>query len=113
MIENYLIEHIEANTETPVYVFVPEVMPNEFFVIDRTGTARDNHIETVTVAIQSYARTAERAAELIEEMVEIMDTLTDGPGVSACRLDNVYMFTDTTRNRPRYQAVFDITHYNV
>lgn len=40
--------------------------------------------------------------------MQAADTL---PEVVSCDLVTDYNFPDTTRKRPRYQAVFSITHY--
>ena len=44
---------------------------------------------------------------LVQAMLDA-DTL---PEIVSCDLVTEYNFPDTTRKRPRYQAVFSITHY--
>ena len=51
------------------------------------------------------------AAQLNEEVKEVMMTITILPSISSCRLNADYNFTDTTKKRYRYQAVFDLVHY--
>ena len=111
-IEAKLIGYLKATLETDyVYAEVPENAPQEFFVIDKTGSFTENYIYTSTVAIQSYAKSKLRASELNEELKEAMEDFLYQDGISDCRLDTDYNFSNITKKQHRYQAVYEITHY--
>ena len=63
------------------YMSMPEKPSGNFCILEKTGDSPDEGIYTATLAVQSYGSSTE------------------------------YNFPDTTRKRPRYQAVFSITHY--
>ena len=82
-----------------------------FCVIERTGGGVENHIKRCTVTIQSYGASLFAAASLNELVKSAMDGISELPGIAACELNSDYNFTDTTKRQYRYQAVFDIVHY--
>ena len=53
------------------------------------------------------------AAALNEEVVAAMAQAIILPSISRCKLNNAYNFTDTATKEYRYQAVYDITYYEV
>ena len=111
MIETKIIRYL-GNTlpEIPAYAERPEKPPEEYFIIERTGGGYENHIDRATVAIQSYADSLFRAAE-INRMMEIkMRRITDLKDISRCKLNSSYNFTDEESRKYRYQAVFDIIY---
>lgn len=111
MIESILIDQLKTETGHDAFVMVPDDMPGEFYIIDRTATSQANHIVTINCAVQSYAKSAARAAEMAEQAVACLEALADRDDFSKCEMYNLYMFTDTVRKRPRYQAMFEIIYY--
>lgn len=110
MIIGLLINFLISKTESPeVYAEVPEDAPAEFWTIEQTGSDTRDRITTTTVAIQSWADSMLRAAEMNDQIKEAMEHLPEINEVSACRLQSDYNFTNTTKKKYRYQAVFDIT----
>lgn len=51
------------------------------------------------------------AAVLNEEVKAVMEQAIELDEIVSVQLNSDYNYTDTTTNRHRYQAVFDITHY--
>ena len=51
------------------------------------------------------------AARLNHQVVQAMLEADTLPELASCTLNTDYNFPDTTRKKPRYQAVFDIVHY--
>ena len=113
MIEKVILNHLmEKLNMTDVYPEVPrDNIPAEFVVIDKTGGGEANQIWNSQVAVQSYGPTLLDAAALNVRVKAAMKTLTIHPDVSRCHLETEYNFTDTETKRYRYQAVYDITHY--
>ena len=71
----------------------------------------DEGICTATLAVQSYGSSDFSAAQLSHSVVQAMLDADTLPEIVSCDLATEYNFPDTTRKRPRYQAVFSITHY--
>ena len=95
----------------PVRLTVPTPVPDRFVVLEKTGSGCDEGIYTATLAVQSYGGTDYEAARLNHWVVQAMQAADTLPEVVSCDLITDYNFPDTTRKRPRYQAVFSITHY--
>lgn len=113
MIEEKLLNYLAGQLEVPVHMEVPEDAPDEFVVIEKTGSGMENYIYTATFAVQSYAPSMYEAAALNEMVKDAMSGLTTLPCVSRSALNSDYNFTDTTKKRYRYQAVYDIVHTEV
>lgn len=105
---NYLIGKFPNMSVT---MTVPSKPPNEYIVIEKTGSGRVNHINTATIAIQSYAKTLLRALELNEEVKAAMDDIIILDEIANSELNSDYNFTDVRTKTPRYQAVYDLVHY--
>lgn len=111
MIEKTILDYLNEELTVSAFAEYPEDAPGSFVLIERTSGSERNHLKSATVAIQSYASTMLLAAQLNEEVKEVMMTITILPSISSCRLNADYNFTDTTKKRYRYQAVFDLVHY--
>ena len=68
-----------------------------------------NHVDTYTIAVQSYADTLLDAAVLSTIARHYMEDMISDPDIASVRFNTDYNFTDTTTKRYRYQALFDIT----
>ncbi len=112
MIEAIIIRYLNEELGVPVYAEVPAKAEKEFCVIEKTGSSVQNYIRSATVAVQSYAGTMLNAAKLNERVIQAMENLSGLEEVSSCSLNSDYNYTDTSTKRYRYQAVFDITHFN-
>lgn len=111
MIEATVINYL--NTESvPAFGERPEVEPSKpYILVEKTGSSMENHLQTATIAVQSWAQTLAEAADLNEEVKAAMETITDLDAVSSCKLNSDYNFTSTALKAYRYQAVFSITYY--
>ena len=112
MIEEIVRDYLLAGLSVPVYVDVPAEPPESYVVIERTGGGETDHIRSAMVAIQSYGASRYDAATLHEDVLLLLKNLIELENVSASDLNAEYDYTDTTTNRYRYQAVFDIIYYN-
>jgi hypothetical protein len=119
MIEQTIYEYLKSEFEgsgVDVFMQVPDQNPAPdyrapFIVIEKTGSSVENWIAESTFAIQSYAATLFEAASLSEQVVKTMFGAIAMDDITRVELNSEYNFTDTETRRPRYQAVFDITHY--
>lgn len=111
MIEQIVLDYLQE--KLPVHVAMEEIsdMPAAYVLIEKTGSGGDWYIKTATFAIQSYGESLHKTAELNEKVKETMEQIIELDSVTKCSLNSDYNYTDNSRKKYRYQAVFDITHY--
>lgn len=102
IIEQRVRDYLAANTGITVVLEYPERPEASFILAARTGGGGE-FVRRATFAIQSYA-----AAELNETVKKVMSRFAAETNISACRLNSDYEFTDTSKKRYRYQAVYEI-----
>ena len=113
MIEKTVLDFLDEELEVPVWMEMPEgeILPDEFVLLEKTGSRSGDHIRSATFAVQSYAKSMENAAKLNEETKAVMDRLIELGKVTRSELNSDYNFTDREKRQDRYQAVYVITHY--
>lgn len=111
MIEEIIIKYLEKQLDITVVTEKPEDEPQSYLLIEKTGSYRSNMIDSATIAIQSYACSMYEAAGLNELVKKAMETITELPEISRAELNSDYNYTETTKKRYRYQAVYDITYF--
>lgn len=110
-IEEFVILFLSGRLSVHVSGDVPSPVPESFVTVEKTGSGRSNLINSATIAVQSWAASRAAAADLCAQVESVMDSLSAEPEISRCAIDTSYNFPDQARNKPRYQAVFSITHY--
>lgn len=110
MIEKVLLDYLGTALSVPVYMEVPEEPPERYVLLEKTGGSRENHIESATFAIQSYAESLYEAAGLNERVKETMDGIAALDSVFSSKRNADYNFTDTAKKKYRYQAVYNLTY---
>lgn len=111
MIEKIVLEYLQTKITTPVYLEKPDDGTKKYVLIEKTGSSRENRIESAMIAIQSYAESMVDAIELNELVKSKMLDIDALPDIGSCDLNSDYNYTDEETKQYRYQAVFDITHY--
>ena len=111
MIEKIVRNHLDQTLDVPVYMERPEQEPEEYVIVEKTGSSRENFIKSATIAVKSHANSLLRAAELNEQVKDAMDTIITLNEVCRAELNSDYNFTDTETKKYRYQAVYDLVHY--
>ena len=112
MTELIFYQYLNTVLNVPVYMEIPASPPDDFVVIEKTGSSTENHIETATLAIKSYGGTMYKAAVLNEKLKQYMDAAVALPNVSSVKLNSDYNYTDVEEHRYRYQAVFDVITFD-
>lgn len=111
IIEEVVLNHLSDKLSVPVRMEEEPALTGAYVLIEKTGGSCSDHVKRATVAIQSYADRMIEAARLNEQVKDAMDALIVSDQVCRCSLNSDYNFTDTSRKKYRYQAVFDIVHY--
>lgn len=113
IIEQKIYDFLTMQSDIPVYFEFPEKdAPDEFFLVEKTGSTFAEHISSSTIAIKTYAGRMFRASVLNDFLKHIMIyRLIQEDEIISIKLNSDYNFTDTSEKRYRYQAVFDVRHY--
>ena len=112
MIETVLLNYLNsANLSCEVYMEQPEEKPSAFYVLEKTGGDRTNHINESNFIVQSNASSLALAAAMNDEIKEAMFNAITLDDISRVELNGDYNYTDSATKQYRYQAVFVITHY--
>lgn len=110
MIEIIVFEYLKGFMEVPVKMERPANEPEEYILLEKTGSSMEDQIYYATIAVQSYAATLKRAMELNETVKKAMEQLPLKNDVFGCKLNSDYNYTDKTKKKYRYQAVFDLSY---
>ena len=110
MIENVITDYLNSVLSVPAYPEKPEKAPKSYVLVEKTGSSQENFINTATVALQSYAESLFLASQLNEEVKKAMSNIVILDEIGGVRLNSDYNFTDTTKKKYRYQAVYDLTY---
>lgn len=110
MIEVIVLNYLNNTLKVPAYMEVPQDAPAEYVLLEKTGSSAENLVESATFAIQSYANTLFAAAMLNEEVKVAMNNIDSLDEVMGSELNSDYNFTDTTKKKYRYQAVYDLIY---
>jgi hypothetical protein len=111
MIEEIVINYLSNNLQIGVYAEEPNDITPPYIVVEKTSGGMVDHIQTATLAIQSYGKSLHDAASLNKKMKGAMENITDLNEISSVELNSDYNYTDTSRKKYRYQAVFDFVYY--
>ena len=109
-IEEYIIEYLSGALSVPVYGDVPSPVPEQFVTVEMTGLNKQNKISSATIAVQSWSTSRVTASQLNDAVISAMEAMISEPEISRSALDTSYNFTDLTRKKPRYQAVFSVVY---
>lgn len=111
MVELLVKQLIEQKASVPVFLERQVNEPAEFFLIEKIGSSKTNHLESSTFAIQSYAQSLYQAARLNTEIKNIIESMIENHNIVSINLNSDYNYTDTETKKYRYQAVYEIKHY--
>lgn len=111
MIEIIIKDFLYKNLSVPSFLEQPKKKPKRYVLFEKTSSSKVNHVESTTIAFQSYAESLYEAAKLNEELKHVIENMIISSDISKVTLNSDYNFTDTETKEYRYQAVFDMTHY--
>ena len=110
-IEEFIILYLSGQLTVKVCGDVPSPLEDSFVTVEQTGADRVNKIDSATIAIQSWSTSRSAAMQLNKLVLAAMEAIEAEPEISKCSLDSYYNYTDLTRKKPRYQAVFSVVHH--
>lgn len=115
MIEQIVLDYLTEHIDVPVFMELPEIpsgefptLPERFILLEKVGGGQTDHIDSGSIAVQSYSlNSLYEAASLDEEMRTAMCGILELDDICGVRLASNYNHTDTRTKRYRYQSVFD------
>lgn len=111
MVEKIVKDYLQSSLGIPVRLEEEDDLGNEYVLIEKTGSGKENHVESATLAVQSFSTSIYGAATLNERVKAAMEKIIELDDISKCELNSDYNYTDTNRKKYRYQAVFDIVYF--
>lgn len=108
MIEAIIKAYLDEHLDYPVYLEHQSNPPAEYIIFEKTGTSKQNFVETATIAVQSYSDSLYKACELNSKVKAAMEELITLPEIAGVHLISDYNFTDTTTKKYRYQAIYTL-----
>lgn len=111
---NYLIRKNLTGIGEHVYAETPVDEPDEYLIVEQTGSGDENYIENVMVVVQTISRDRNNGLSKVmainETVIAAMKEMPEHEDVFRCHRNTDYNFTDTSTKKYRWQAVFDITY---
>lgn len=111
MVESIVKNYLQSRLNVPVRLEEEDNLGKEYILIEKTGSGKENHVESATLAVQSFSTSIYGAATLNERVKAAMEKIIELDDISKCELNSDYNYTDTNRKKYRYQAVFDIVYF--
>ena len=112
MIEVVLLNYLKTSLNpTVVTTEIQQGMSGSFVVIEKTGSSQSDLLFHSTFAVQSYGASLYEAMSLNKLVKDAMFGAVSLNEITRVELNSDYNYTDQATKQPRYQAVFDITHY--
>ena len=117
-IEAYVIDYLLDDLGIQTYGQMPDDPnptdnPENFIVVQLTGSTVSNHIWESTLAIQSYSESLAKASRLNSAVIQSMLNIISQDEICRVHLNSAYEYTDESTKRPRYQAVIVLNHYEM
>ena len=111
MIETTVLNYLDSVLPVDVYMERPEDAPESYVLVEKAGSQLTDYIYKTTFVFQSYAPTLLEAAQLNEKVKAAIFDITVPDSISAAKIQSDYNFTNPATKQPRYQAVFELTHF--
>ena len=110
-IERFVAAKVAETTGLKCVLEVPEIRPGEFVSVQRTGGPEKRFSSSPTLAVQSWAKTRRRAAEIAMTVRNALMGLMAFDCVFAVEIEKTYRWPDPESGHERYQTVVNMTIY--
>ncbi|MCH9275675.1 hypothetical protein JS533_005225 [Bifidobacterium amazonense] len=110
-IETQLVQWLSRQPELegcPVSLDAPERRPERFITIERVGGAETRFIDTPTLAVQCWAGSRVKAAQLADLTKSVLERAWAMPNVARIDVQSTINFP-LDESTPRYQITVDLT----
>lgn len=111
MIEITIKNYLEDKLNIPVLLEEPIEAIEKYLVFEKTSSSLENRLPSSTFAFQSYADSLYETLALNNELKKAIDEMIGLDEIGGIGFVGDYNFTDLTKKKYRYQAVYNIYHY--
>ena len=116
LIVQFLSSNLPYEYRGKVFSTIPLEKPYAFVTVERTGGARDRHVDYATFAVQAWHSTSVKmAAELAFKIAALLEEIpyarTCRDYISSVTVDSIYDFPDPDGRYPRYQLTVKTVSY--
>lgn len=108
-IERVAAQRLMDATGIKAVLEVPKSRPSEFISVEMTGGSGDRFVRTASLAVQSWAKTRKRAAEIARLVEEATPDIADEPNVFRAVANGSYRWPDPDSGHKRYQTNVELT----
>lgn len=109
-VERVVARRLMGATGIKAVLEVPEDRPAEFISVEMTGGTREKLcIQHASLAVQSWAQTRQRAAEIARLVEQAAPGLTEEPNVFRAVANGTYRWPDPDSGQARYQTNVELT----
>lgn len=108
-VERVVAERLAELVGVPAVLEVPDERPAEMISVELTGSSGTRHLRQVTLAVQSWAQTRRRAAEIAAAVERAVPDLADVPDIMGATVAGTYRWPDPDSRQPRYQSTVELT----
>ena len=111
MIELVIKNYLDGHLDVPSFFEHQNGIKGKYVLVEKLSGVKKNMLNSSVFAFQSYADSLFEAAQLNEQVKEVVEAMIELPEITGIQLNSDYNFTDTQTKKYRYQAVFDINYY--
>ena len=109
-VERVVAQRLMGATGIKAVLEVPEDRPAEFISVEMTGGTRERLcIQHASLAVQSWAQTRQRAAEIARLVEQAAPGLTEEPNIFRAVANGTYRWPDPDSRQARYQTNVELT----
>lgn len=108
-VEREIASFLMARTGVKTVLEVPETRPAEFLSVELTGQSGARFATRYTLAIQAWAQTRKRAAEIAHIAMNASYSADTVENLFAPSVSNTYRFPDPDSKQERYQMTVEVT----
>lgn len=108
-IERVAAKRLMDSTGIKAVLEVANPRPEEFISVEMTGGSGDMFMRTASLAVQSWAKTRERAAEIARLVEAAVPDIADETNVFRAVADGTYRWPDPDSGHERYQTNVELT----
>ena len=91
MIEIIIKDYLDEKLEEQVFLEKPNSSIGNYVVIDKTSSAKSNHLPSATIAFQSYGTSLYKTAELNERVKQTVEGLIELDEIRGIKLNNCFL----------------------
>lgn len=110
-VERFVAERLMDITGIKTVLEVPDLRPDEFVSVERTGGPEMRFSDKPTLAVQSWAKTRRRASEMARSVNNALKGLMALDCVFEVDIEKTYRWPDPESGHERYQTVVTLAIY--